>query len=549
MHPDDVKETLDAMAAKTPAPRGDVETVIMRGRRQRAQRRMTLVGIAAVLVAVVVVATIVQSRRATNVVSPAPTTTVPALGIPAPGVPGDIAVASALEAWKCVNPPQYTNDGGRLWRDIELPAGLSSVGGYCSALPGGDAWMMSTSPAGSRLVRVRHVTDIQTFALPPVPDNDTPYPPQFVDANHGWLSIGPSSGPTTLYRTVNGGATWTVASQTQPLHRVTFENATVGWSITGNTLYATTDGGVLWHPVSLPAPARAPGELVDRFEIVAHNKSIVVWAGIRLTYARDRTFFDVSGDGGRSWSLRDGPAGFEVPDAEDNSFAAADATHWELVSGTTFRVTDDAGRTWQDRPKIPGVNGSSAAWMISFPTANVGWATNQIRTWRTTDSGRTWTEVTLGLTPNLPSPPKPPPQTPPPLPATGPVQGSLTITASPTGRFNFAPSTLTARTGIYAVTLINGSNATHTLDFDLPATLWPGLEVNSRGETRKARIFFGNPGDYTFYCAFPGHRAAGMQGVIHVTGPAITVDQAEAEATTSNAPANSREAPTTSARP
>jgi len=534
MHPDVVKETLDAMAADAPAPRGDAETVIARGRRHRAQRRITLVGIAAVLVAVVVtVATVVQSRHTTNVVSRTPTTTVPALGVPAPGVPGDIAVASALEAWKCVDPPQYTNDGGRLWRDIELPAGLWSVGGYCSAIPGGDAWMTGTSPAGNRLVRIRHVTDIQVFALPPVPDNDISYPPQFVDANHGWLSIGPSSGPTTLYRTVDGGATWTIASQTQPLHRVTFENANLGWSISRNAIYTTTDGGSSWHPVSLPAPAHAPGQLVVLFQIVAHNQSIVVWAGIRLTELRSRTFFDVTTDGGPSWTLRNGPAGFEIPGADDNSFAAADATHWELVSGTTFRVTDDGGRTWQNRPKIPGVNGyASAASMISFPTATVGWATNQQgRTWRTTNSGQTWTEITRGLTPNLPSPPPPPhPQTPPALPATGPVQGSLTITASPTGRFTFAPSRLTARTGIYELTLIDGSDAAHTLNFDAPATLWPGLEVTSRGETKTARIFFGGPGDYTFYCALPGHRAAGEQGVVHVSGPTITLNQAEAPA-------------------
>ena len=102
------------------------------------------------------------------------------------------------------------------------------------------------------------------------------------------------------------------------------------------------------------------------------------------------------------------------------------------------------------------------------------------------------------------------------------------ITASPTGRLTFAPSTLRARTGIYEVTLIDGSDAAHTLDFDAPATLWPGLEVTSRGGTKTARVFFGHRGDYTFYCAVPGHRAAGEQGVVHVTGPTLTLDQAEA---------------------
>jgi hypothetical protein len=57
------------------------------------------------------------------------------------------------------------------------------------------------------------------------------------------------------------------------------------------------------------------------------------------------------------------------------------------------------------------------------------------------------------------------------------------------------------------------------------------LVVNTQGEELKSRIFFGTAGDYTFYCAVPGHRAGGMQGVIHVTGPPLTLAQAEAAAT------------------
>jgi plastocyanin len=117
-----------------------------------------------------------------------------------------------------------------------------------------------------------------------------------------------------------------------------------------------------------------------------------------------------------------------------------------------------------------------------------------------------------------------------PLAATGPVNGSFTITASPTGGLNFAPSALTVRTGVYELTLVNGSSAQHTLKFDDPATRWPGLMVNTMGEGKAARVFFGAPGDYTFFCGLPGHRAAGMQGVVRVTGPDLTLAQAEAAA-------------------
>lgn len=114
------------------------------------------------------------------------------------------------------------------------------------------------------------------------------------------------------------------------------------------------------------------------------------------------------------------------------------------------------------------------------------------------------------------------------LTATGPVNGSFSIQASPTGGLTFAPASLTEKTGIYLVTLTDGAVGGHTLDFDDPATLWAGLAVNTKGDVVKTRIFFGAPGDYTFFCAIPGHRAAGMQGTVHVTGPVMTLAQAEA---------------------
>lgn len=115
-----------------------------------------------------------------------------------------------------------------------------------------------------------------------------------------------------------------------------------------------------------------------------------------------------------------------------------------------------------------------------------------------------------------------------PLTAAGPAPGGkLAITAAPGGQFKFAPAALTVKTGIYSITLTDGAVGQHTLDFDNPATLWAGLQVGTQGEKATSRIYFGAPGDYTYFCAIPGHRAAGMQGVIHVTGPPLTPAQAE----------------------
>jgi plastocyanin len=110
----------------------------------------------------------------------------------------------------------------------------------------------------------------------------------------------------------------------------------------------------------------------------------------------------------------------------------------------------------------------------------------------------------------------------------GPSQGSVTIVAQPGAQLAFGPASLSMTTGLWTIALKDGAAATHTLDFDQSTTLWAGLTVTAQGQTMKSRIFFPTAGDYTYYCAIPGHRAAGMQGVIHVTGPTVTLAQAEA---------------------
>jgi plastocyanin len=114
------------------------------------------------------------------------------------------------------------------------------------------------------------------------------------------------------------------------------------------------------------------------------------------------------------------------------------------------------------------------------------------------------------------------------LPAAGPVNGTIKIEASPTGGLSFGPSALSVKTGIYLVVFTDGANTQHTLNFQDQSTLWPGLVINAAGDKLQSRIFFGTAGSYVYFCAIPGHEAAGMKGTVTVTGPTMTVAQAEA---------------------
>ena len=108
----------------------------------------------------------------------------------------------------------------------------------------------------------------------------------------------------------------------------------------------------------------------------------------------------------------------------------------------------------------------------------------------------------------------------------GPSLGDLTFDA--TDALTFVPDSADAETGIWTITLTD-SGGDHTFDFDATDTGLGTLVVNAPGDSATGRAFFPEAADYTFYCGIAGHRAAGMEGVITVTGDPKTLEQAQAE--------------------
>jgi plastocyanin len=108
------------------------------------------------------------------------------------------------------------------------------------------------------------------------------------------------------------------------------------------------------------------------------------------------------------------------------------------------------------------------------------------------------------------------------LPATLKTKQTMLVTAAPGGALKFAPSSITVKTGLvkFEVTV---AGAGHTFSIHEPTALFESLSLNAAGEKVDGVGFFGAPGTYTFYCAIPGHEAAGMKGVITVTGAPTTL--------------------------
>jgi plastocyanin len=111
-----------------------------------------------------------------------------------------------------------------------------------------------------------------------------------------------------------------------------------------------------------------------------------------------------------------------------------------------------------------------------------------------------------------------------PLAETVQAKQLLKVTAAPGGNFAFAPNDISATTGLFKVT-VTFAVAGHSFAFHEGTTRFAELKPPGAGPVTGVG-FFPAPGDYHFYCTYAGHEAAGMHGVIHVTGPPMTIDQA-----------------------
>lgn len=64
----------------------------------------------------------------------------------------------------------------------------------------------------------------------------------FIDFVNGFVIVSSSS----LYKTTNGGDTWTKVYSGEKFTKFTFKDVNTGWAVLENKIYKTIDGGSSW---------------------------------------------------------------------------------------------------------------------------------------------------------------------------------------------------------------------------------------------------------------------------------------------------------------
>jgi photosystem II stability/assembly factor-like uncharacterized protein len=283
--------------------------------------------------------------------------------------PSSMAFSSASDGWVLTGDGLFTTaDAGSSWAEA-TPTNLDA-----SELQGAffldkaHGWAASFGVSGDRPALIVHQTadggkSWKESAVPVSPLSAGPVSLNFVDPLHGWAVVREESSSNfrfgQLFRTTDGGATWTELSI--PIgESVRFLNATTGWVAggpAGDQLYVTHDAGSTWEPVKV-----AEGALTNHLPVFQNEREGL----LPVTNA--------------------GPEG-----------------------GVAFYETKDGGATWTLAPRAMGLSKGSALTNLSFTSPEIGWALRQqsactgFKTGcrittdlvRTTDGGRSWTAMPL----------------------------------------------------------------------------------------------------------------------------------------------------------
>lgn len=241
----------------------------------------------------------------------------------------------------------------------------------------------------------------------------------FVDENTGWYV----NGYGKIYHTKDGGINWEKQCEQKGtfFRTIAFADKNIGFAGTVGTdyfpnvtdtipLYGTQDGGKTWKPVSYKGPYVKGLCAIDvvKEQYINHGKIDYKTHFFAVGRVGSPANIMTSHDGGATWTSRsmngDCKMLFDIKMFDKNNGIVCAATSEDITqSNALILATADGGQTWQK--VYQSARPFETTWKASFPTRNIGYVTiqsynpdtnvKQQRVAKTTDGGKTWTEINL----------------------------------------------------------------------------------------------------------------------------------------------------------
>lgn len=234
----------------------------------------------------------------------------------------------------------------------------------------------------------------------------------FLDVQHGWVLVPDPNNMLTgsLFRTADGGSTWSQALVPFGGGALRFLDANDGWMMAslgagagsmGVAVYQTTDGGSTWAQAYINDPNQ-PGA-GDSLPLGGLKNSLApsdmknAWIG-GVTYAPGVIYLYETHDSGHTWaqSSLKVPAGYEEAELETtgpiftSSGVAFLPVHLSSQNGVMLAiyVSRDGGMSWLLTPTLIPFGGQ-----VDFVSQDVGFVWNLTYFYMTKDGGQTWKTI------------------------------------------------------------------------------------------------------------------------------------------------------------
>ncbi len=232
----------------------------------------------------------------------------------------------------------------------------------------------------------------------------------------GWLTTCAQSGcqmATTLDATLNGGSTWSRiyrAPANTTLGTPDFVNATTGWMVESNSstmrsiLFRSSDGGKTWTPAG-PTPPLFPGNLGTALDFTSATTGWLLVGGEPAAGSQTKTLYQTT-NGGQSWSKiaesailgssSSGSGSLPIGGYVDRlDFVNSTLGYMALANGFIYRTTD-GGQHWAPIWSNVFPPATVTVQSMEFSSSGIGYILAQGggqsggALWQTTDGGMRW---------------------------------------------------------------------------------------------------------------------------------------------------------------